>query len=181
MTKKIFFILSMMMLGITTMSAQSIIGKWAADEDFIKEMELEDKDGKIDIVLNIAQRTISIDVLMNMDDDGDLISMVYSIPGTYTKVGNKVTAKFDEKKADLKVTDIQTNDPDMKAMMKTEEGKKAVLSLVNTMVKSEVAESMKDIAEITTIFQTFTIEGVTAKKLSIKALEEVPVSFNRTK
>ena len=45
MTKRFFFILTMMMVSIITLSAQSIIGKWYADEEFIKMMELNDNDG----------------------------------------------------------------------------------------------------------------------------------------
>lgn len=167
MTKRFFFILTMMMISITTLSAQSIIGKWYADDEFIRKLELNDKDGKVDIVLSIKENTISTDILMRVDDNDDKIDMIYSVPGTYTKTGNKVTAKFDVPKAELKVTDIKTSDPEMSEMMKTEEGKKTVLKLVNTMMNAEVGDSMKDMAEITKLFNSFNVKSVNANTLSI--------------
>lgn len=43
------------------------------------------------------------------------------------------------------------------------------------------ADALKDISALADIFEVFTIDKLTAKTLDIKALDEEPVSFTRTK
>ena len=61
------------------------------------------------------------------------------------------------------------------------ENKQAMLTLVNSMMKSQLADALKDISALADIFEVFTIDKLTAKTLDIKALDEEPVSFTRTK
>ena len=56
-----------------------------------------------------------------------------------------------------------------------------MLTLVNSMMKSQLADALKDISALADIFEVFTIDKLTAKTLDIKALDEEPVSFTRTK
>lgn len=163
MTKRIFIILTMMVLCITTLSAQSIIGKWYADE-VAEAMELNELG---DVVLNIKERTISTDFYINIEDDGAKIKMLYSIPGTYTKSGKKVTAKFNADKTDVKVVDFKTNDPELLAEMKTEKGKKELYEVISSLIESEMGDLVKGLAEISAIFNKFTVKSVTAKTLCL--------------
>ena len=61
------------------------------------------------------------------------------------------------------------------------ENKQAMLTLVNSMMKTQLADALKDISALADIFEVFTIDKLTAKTLDIKALDEEPVSFTRTK
>ena len=149
----LFIILTMMVLCITTLSAQSIIGKWYADE-VAEAMELNELG---DVVLNIKERTISTDFYINIEDDGAKIKMLYSIPGTYTQSGKKVTAKFNADKTDVKVVDFKTNDPELLAEMKTEKGKKELYEVISSLIESEMGDLVKGLAEISEIFNKFTV------------------------
>ena len=181
MTKKIFLTLALMLLTITTMTAQSLLGTWKADDAYMEKMELT-KDGcHVDLYLDIKKKTIDILLFMNMTQKDGVIDMSFTIPGTYKKKGKNVFSTFDKDKTDLKVTDLQTEDPEMKAMMQTEESKQAMLTLVNSMMKSQLADALKDISALADIFEVFTIDKLTAKTLDINALDEEPVSFTRTK
>lgn len=181
MKKKMLFIALLAILGLGSAVAQDINGRWKADEALKKVMDLKDKDLDMDIVLHFSGNALTIDLPMKGKDDEMTMSLVYSVPGTYTQTGNQVKAKFNTKKASLSVTDLQTNDPEMKAMMKTPEGKKAVLLLINSQVKESMAKDLKDLAEVTKVFESFTIEKVTATALTIRMMSEQTATFVRTK
>ena len=66
------------------------------------------------------------------------------------------------------------------SMMKTAEGKKAMLKLLNETIKEQIKDDLKDINEVTKLFKMFTIQKVTDSALTIKIQDEAEGTFNRT-
>ena len=181
MTKRVFMLMMLAMIMVGSVNAQSINGRWKASEELKKKMDMTGNDPKMDIVLDITSTSIAVEIPMSMKDNEMSANMRYRVPGTYTRTGNKVVAKFNTKKADFEVIDFDTNDTEMKAMMKTAEGKKAMLKLLNETLKEQIKDDLKDINDVTKLFKMFTIQKVTDSALTIKMQDEAEGTFTRTK
>lgn len=177
MKKNFLVLFAMMVLCIATASAQSIVGKWYLDESQLKMMDLGENI-KMDFILDISQK--NFDIVYNMEVTEDDVKMWINskVPGTYVKKGNNMKVTFDTTKIDLKVVDFTSTDPEIAEMMKSPEGKKMFLELVNMTIKENMADITKDMAETAETLSEFTIGQLTAKKLTIKAGDEEMI-FNR--
>lgn len=182
MKKRILFTVVIMLLGVTTMTAQSFTGKWELEKEFFELTETESDGLKLYITLNIDKKNMNVDLLLTSekDEDGDEISFILSYPSTYTKKGNKVTAAFDYDKAGFKIVDYKTEDPEIANLISTKEGKDTFFALLNSQLQSQRDELLPEMYDaVKTLFSDFTIKDLKAKKLTILSQDEVELNFLR--
>ena len=181
--KKTLFILTLMLLGISSMSAQTLIGKWAADQDFKTLMEAgveEDPNFKIDLVLHFTLQNLNLKMLITASDDGMTMKLDYTIPGTYIQSGKQVTAKYDLNKSELKVISIESDDPEFSTLLANKEMKDMIFKMINDQVKEQMKDKLNEMSEFTDIFKQFTIESITASKLKLTFKDNATIGFDRT-
>lgn len=182
MTKRVFILMLLAMIMVGSTTAQSINGRWRASDELKKEMNTAGSGTKMDFVLDITSTGITVEVPMSMKDNEVSVKMCYRVPGTYTRTDNKVEVKFNTKNADFEVIDYDTNDTQMKIVMKNAEGKKIMLMQLNETIKEQVNDDLKDLSEVVMmLFEMFTIQKVTDSTLTIKMHDEAEGTFNRTK
>lgn len=173
MKKRIIFILTMILLGITNLPAQSYQGRWFADEKTMEELGLdldilEDAGLKdFSLLLNISKGSIKVDLLFSGKEEDITYYMIYSTPGTYSRKGNKVHARFDPDKAKFRVSNLKSEDKETKKLLKIEEFKKEMLKSLSMMIREEMGEDAKSLSYMAELFQEFTIERVSDDRLTI--------------
>lgn len=181
--KKTLLLLTLMLLGISSMSAQTLIGKWMADKDFkalMKEVAAEDTDTKVDVVLHFTQSNLNLQMVIKAEDEEMSMKFEYTIPGTYTKKGKQVTAKYTPDNATFKILSLTTTDEEMQAMLKDESMKKMIYEMINEQVKIQMKDKLSEMNEFTNTFKEFTIESITANKLKLNIQNNI-IGFDRTK
>ena len=107
--------------------------------------------------------------------------MEKAIPGTYTKKGKQVTAKYTPDNATFKILSLTTTDEEIQAMLKDESMKKMIYEMLNVEVKIQMKDQLVDLLTFTDLFKEFNVESVTAAKLNLTFKEGAQVGFDRTK
>lgn len=172
-----------MLLGINIMFAQTLIGKWMADKDFkalMKEVAAEDTDTKVDVVLHFTQSNLNLQMVIKAEDEEMSMKFEYTIPGTYTKKGKQVTAKYTPDNATFKILSLTTTDEEMQAMLKDESMKKMIYEMINEQVKIQMKDKLSEMNEFTNTFKELAIESITANKLKLNIQNNI-IGFDRTK
>ena len=184
--KKIFLVfLTLTVLAVGKMSAQSFTGRWMADDSFTEMFQSLMEEGiEAKLGLFITQKEITGQLFLRKNSDDLSLDMEVTVPGTYTKVDNKVKTTFDITKFDLKVTDIRSDNPDVKGEMAIDETREVFLKIISEMTKEELGDSMKTLGEaISVLFGEFTIQQLTDKKLTVLIEEddgsETEIGFDR--
>jgi len=178
MKKTVFLFLTLMMLGINSATAQSHIGKWVADQEFSKQVN-DDPNLKIDFVVDFTAKDINLQMSIKAIDEEMIIKCMYTIPGTYTKTGKNVSAKYSPEKAVFKIIDLKTNDAEINQLLASKETKDMIFKMVEDQAKSELKNQIEGMDEFIGVFRNFTIEKVTASKLTLGMGEGAMVSFDR--
>ncbi len=171
MKKRIIFILTMILLGITNLPAQSYQGRWFADEKTLEELGLDGIDSDeikdFDLLLNMSKGSIKVDLLFNIKVEDMTLYIICSNPGTYTRKGNRILTSFDPDKMKFRVSNLKSKDKEVKEYLKEKDFKKMLLKLLSTEMREEVGEDLILLSEITEDFQEFTIEKVSDDRLTI--------------
>ena len=173
-----FFFLTLMILGINSVTAQNHIGKWVADQEISK---LINNDPTMDIALGLVFTAKDINIQFNIkaQDDEMTMKMLCTLPGTYTKSGKNVVAKYAPEKLTLKIIDVKTNDAEINEMLASKEGREMVFKMIEDQAISEMKKQINELDEIINLFGNFTMEKVTATKL-ILGMSDTTISFDRS-
>ena len=116
---------------------------------------------------SISKGSIKVDLLFSGKEEGITYYMIYSTPGTYSRKGNKVHARFDPDKAKFRVSNLKSEDKETKKLLKIEEFKKEMLKSLSMMIREEMGEDAKSLSYMAELFQEFTIERVSDDRLTI--------------
>lgn len=162
---------------------QSLNGTWKAGQELQAMLDsiIDDKSTNVGFMLAFeGQSTIAILMPIHVTTDDMTMTVDVRIPGTYKRNGQKVTTTFNKKDTEVKATSIESDDPDIKAMIKTEESRKMLLGLVNSMIKEQLTDMLDGVSEITDGFQSFTVKSQTATQLTLTLGEDdVEAIFDR--
>ena len=178
--KKTLLLLTLMLLGISSMSAQTLIGKWKADKAF-SQLVNDDTEMHVDLILQFTVKNLNLQMVIKAEDEEMSMKFEYTIPGTYTKKGKQVTAKYTPDNATFKILSLTTTDEEIQAMLKDESMKKMIYEMLNVEVKMQMKDQLVDLLTFTDLFKEFNVESVTAAKLNLTFKEGAQVGFDRTK
>ena len=97
------------------------------------------------------------------------IGMVVGIPGTYDVTEDEVTATFDKEATELKITTLNLLDPELNQLMSAdEESRKAIVSMIESQVRSMNDSDLASIGAMSDYFRDFKIFSLTNEKLVIQ-------------
>ena len=135
------------------------LGKKGKITDIFKMMSKLDKEEKKTIAFHI----------MSEDSDVGTIGMVVGIPGTYDVTEDEVTATFDKEATELKITTLNLLDPELNQLMSAdEESRKAIVSMIESQVRSMNDSDLASIGAMSDYFRDFKIFSLTNEKLVIQ-------------
>ena len=177
--KKTLLLLTLMLLGISSMSAQTLIGKWKADKAF-SELVNDDSEMHTDLILQFTAKNLNLQMLIEAADEEMSMKIEYTIPGTYTKKGKQVTANYSLEKATFKLLSLTSTDPELEPLLKDPTTKKMVYDMVEEQAKKEMQGQLTEMYSFTDLFKEFTVESLTATKLNVTFKDSSPVGFDRT-
>ena len=170
MTKKLW-ILCLMTVFAVGASAQSLIGKWAAEPE-------KSNDATMTFVLNFKNKSnVELGLECNMSDEEMIVVFDLLVEGKYTRDGNKLTMSFNSKDAKFNLKKIQY-------FGKIAEAFKADPELEKTMNNAimEAAESIKkSMVEVFPDQGDLTIFKLTSTTLSLGDEENDTYEFKRVK
>ena len=167
--KKMFLLLCLLPLAVS-LSAQKLDGTWMADKEFKEVFELDDDETSMDMFLNFKEEKMTIAFhIMSEDSDVGTIGMVVGIPGTYDVTEDEVTATFDKEATELKITTLNLLDPELNQLMSAdEESRKAIVSMIESQVRSMNDSDLASIGAMSDYFRDFKIFSLTNEKLVIQ-------------
>ncbi len=179
MKKTMFLFLTLMMLGINSVTAQNHIGKWVVGQEFSKLMN-DDPNEERSLGLVFTAKDINLQITVKSSDEEMTMKCMFTIPGTYTKSGKNVVAKYEIDKATIKIIDIKTNDAEMNELLASKEGRDMVFKMIETQAGSQIKNQINEFDEFFSLFDNFTIEEVTASELTLGMKEGTMIGFDRT-
>lgn len=189
MKKSIFTLL--LMLATMSMTAQTIDGTWVADEAFRKEMGFDKEEPAMNLMISFdkvktKKSTKSGDFCVAMTADNDdaeigKIGVNFFIPGTFNMDGTNVQTVCNAKDAQVKISQLELKDAEMKAAMAaSEETRNAMFKLIEAEVKNNGAAEISQIGELATLFRVFKVKFDGNDKMNLIIGDEV-IGFNRVK
>ena len=170
MTKKLW-ILCLMTVFAVGASAQSLIGKWAAEPE-------KEKEGTMTLVLNFKDNSnVELGAECNMSDEE--INMVFDllVVGKYTRDGNKLTISFNSKDPKFNLKKIQFSGEIAEAFKADPELEKTVKKTLIETVESNKESLMEDIPDLGDL----TIFKLTSTTLLLGEEENDTYEFKRVK
>lgn len=168
------------MLGINSATAQSHTGKWKIEQEFRKLLN-DDPNLDIDLMLEFSTKDIYLHMVVTTVDEDLTMKCSYTIPGTYTKLGKEVTAKYTPEKSVFKLIDLKSKDPEINKLMASEDTKDFLFAMVESEAKKEILGDIGDMKDFIDLFSKFLIEKVTADLLTLNVNDGAIVNFDRTK
>lgn len=195
--KKIILCATMMLFSLMCVFAQSssvitpesLEGKWKIGEGFrailqsAMNEEGEGRDLQVDYILDFGKNnSVSIIIPMQGSEEGQDFTMEFSIPGTYTLKGNTINLELNKENISIKITDIKSDDPELKKLMENPKSRDALLLMMSSMIEEEMKSEMKDISSLVDGFASMSVQSVTDTQLKLKFGEKdikVAVTFER--
>ena len=185
----LFSVMSVYAQSSSTINSQSLEGKWKIGEGFrtllqsaLSEDE-EMKDVQMDYILDFGRNNaVTIRIPMQTTEEDMDMTMEINFPGTYKINGNALSLKLDKKNVNIGITDVKTNDPEMKKILENPEARAALLSMMNSMIKEEMKTQMDEIGLMVDDFTSMSVQSVTDTQLELKFGEKdikVAVTFER--
>ena len=180
--KRIAWVATMMLLCIVNVCAEqsavpssaaskkSLNGSWKAGKELQAMIDevIDDKDVQLEVILAFeGKNSLTIQMPIKANTEGLSMTVDVRVPGTYSQKGEKVNAKFDLTNTQMEVTDFESDDPDIMALTKTDEGKKAFLTLINSMMKEQLSDKADSLADLAHAFENFTIKSQTDSQLTL--------------
>ena len=166
-------------------STQKLQGLWNAGQEFQSLLSNYVENENMDIQFMLAfgdKDELTIAVPIKVTTQEMTLSVSIRIPGTYSLSGQEVKAKFDKEKIRCEVTDIEGDNPEIQAMTKDEESRKAFITMLNSMLKAELKDEFEDITPLSDAFGNFTVKSLTAQRMVlILGAEKQEISFDRYK
>jgi len=189
MKKSIFTLL--LMLATMSMTAQTIDGTWAADEAFRKEMGFDKEEPAMNLMISFdkvktKKSTKSGEFCVAMpavgnDDEIGTIGVNFFILGTFNMVDNNVQTVCNQNDVQVKITQLEPKDAEMKAAMAaSEETRNAMFKLIEAEVKNSSAAEISQIGELATLFKVFKVKFDGNDRMNLIIGDEV-IGFNRVK
>lgn len=177
MKRRLFTLAALMVLAVASLSAQSFVGKWKATEEFEKQMDFEKG---MDLYLETTATDIKVLMIASVQEDGMDMKMQFVMPGTYTRSGDQVKARFNKSKIDFEILDLKTTDPEISAFLKDPEMKKLLYGLIKeqAMQDSDAKEAIGPLAEA---FETFTISSLTQSTMTVMLQDALELKLTRVK
>ena len=169
-----FFLIATFLLFTCPIFAQTLDGAWTLNDEDKSLLELEDdEDSTVDLTLVIQDKDILVGFIATVtDEEVGTISLLLGTPGSYTQSGSIVNAEFRPDDTDFGVVDIDTEDPDIKELISTDEGRETFENLIKLGAKEEMEDAKKDLGVMSEYFQHFTIKTLTATRLVITLQED---------
>ena len=195
--KKIILCATMMLFSLmcvfaqssSVISPESLEGKWKIGEGFRAILQSamnekgEGRDLQVDYILDFGKNnSVSIIIPMQGSEEGQDFTMEFSIPGTYTLKGNTINLELNKENISIKITDIKSDDPELKKLMENPKSRDALLLMMSSMIEEEMKSEMKDISSLVDGFASMSVQSVTDTQLKLKFGEKdikVAVTFER--
>lgn len=189
MKKSIFTLL--LMLATMSMTAQTIDGTWAADEAFRKEMGFDKEEPAMNLMISFdkvktkkSEKSGEFCVAMpavGNDDEIGTIGVNFFILGTFNMVDNNVQTVCNQNDVQVKITQLEPKDAEMKAAMgASEEARNTIFKLIEAEVKNSSAGEISQIGELATLFKVFKVKFDGNDRMNLIIGDEV-IGFNRVK
>lgn len=176
MIKKLSIIVVLSTLVLAALSAQTIQGKWKADQEF-KRANLADG---TDLYLDFKESSINLSISVNQVKEGTSVTLLFTIPGTYTKEGSHVKAFYDYEKADVEITNYSPSNSTMKATLKDPKKREEILWLMKQRIINGSEDSFEGIKAISKeCFTDFEIRYMTGNKLLVLLNNKMNSTFLR--
>ena len=188
-TMMLFSLMSVFAQSSSVISPESLEGKWKIGEGFrailqsAMNEEGEGRDLQVDYILDFGKNnSVSIIIPMQGSEEGQDFTMEFSIPGTYTLKGNTINLELNKENISIKITDIKSDDPELKKLMENPKSRDALLLMMSSMIEEEMKSEMKDISSLVDGFASMSVQSVTDTQLKLKFGEKdikVAVTFER--
>lgn len=178
MIKKLSIIVVLSTLALVGLSAQTIQGKWKADQEF-KRANLADG---TDLYLEFKESSINLSIIANQIKEGTSVTLLFTMPGTYTKEGSHVKAFYDYEKADVEITNYSPSNSTMKAALKDPKKREEILWLMKQQIINGSEDAFEGIKDISKEYLTdFDIRYMTGNKLIILLNSKMNATFLRVR
>jgi hypothetical protein len=177
MIKKLSIIVVLCTLVLTGLSAQAIRGKWKANQEF-KRANLADG---TDLYLEFEENSMNLSISVDQVKDGTSVTLLFTIPGTYTKKGTHVKALYDYEKVDVEIINFSPSNSTMKATLKDPKKREEILWLMKQQIingSEDAFDGIKDISK--ECFTDFDIR-MTGNKLLILLNSKMNATFLRVR
>ena len=188
-TMMLFSLMSVFAQSSSVITSESLEGKWKIGEGFrailqsAMNEEGEGRDLQVDYILDFGKNnSVSIIIPMQGSEEGQDFTMEFSIPGTYTLKGNTINLELNKENISIKITDIKSDDPELKKLMENPKSRDALLLMMSSMIEEEMKSEMKDISSLVDGFASMSVQSVTDTQLKLKFGEKdikVAVTFER--
>ena len=178
---KRILILTTMLLFAFSSYAQQLEGVWKSSDKFNKKVNKEIDDPDIKTSLGLLFSKTEVYVILSLDADMEGMSMEFAvtIPGTYTRDGDHVSCTFKKLEADFQLTDISSDDPDMKAMLGSEETKAVTMQMFMGQMQPAIDEMKPELAEISDFFSDFTIKSISPQSMTLQLDQKTEAVFTK--
>lgn len=180
MTRKITMAALLLLLNVAGMHAQSLDGTWKAGEVFQKlleaEMENDPDIPNMELTVSFDGKKFTPKLRLQKADEEMNLDMEVWVEGACSRRGQKVDTTVDGSKCQIKILALETEDEEMKEMLKTEATRTMLYHLVEQMVKE--SDALNDLASVWTLFKTFEVKSLTADKL-IVTIEDYDIDFDK--
>ncbi len=174
-----FLILLTMALLSENINAQQLEGTYLASREFHTLMNsfIEEDNVDVDFCLNFNKNVINIIVTIHVSSKEMDIDCNLTIPGTYQRTGDRMFCKFDKKSTGFSLTDIRSDDPEIKEVLNSDESREGLYKLLEDMMREEMESEMSDISEVSDVFQRFTIKSQTSNTITVILEDELEIRF----
>lgn len=185
MTKKIFMLAIVLLAGTAMwqdVQAQTVEGKWKADEQFKENADLNSDEGfLVDFFLEFKKKN-AVDLILaytTSDEEMGSFSMGITMEGTYKQKKGNYTVNFNHKDLKFSILSMDLKDKEAMELMQT---MPEMRQMIENMLMAEIKKSFEQNEEVfksfAEMFGKFKVESVTKKKLTL-LIEDEPCGFDR--
>ena len=175
MTKRLFTFIAVMFLALASISAQSLSGRWKADDNFKKEYEM---DPTWDLFVDVEEDCLAIIMSVKVKEDDISLTVYIMTEGTFQYEANAVNAQIDPAKAQISIDDVETTDPEVKKRLEDPATRDAVLEFIKMAMTSQL--DIKQVVEpLVEGFSHFTIKSLTQDAMTLQFVDDSEASFVR--
>lgn len=178
--KRMITLAAMLILAFSSY-AQQLEGVWKAADKFNKKInkEIDDPDVKASLGLLFGKAEVYVILSLHADMEGMSMEFAVTVPGTYTREGEHVTCVFKKLETDISITDISSDDPDMKAMLASEETKAVAMQMFMGQVQGAFDEMKPELAEVSEYFKDFTIKSISTQGMTLQLENKTEAEFSK--
>ena len=176
--RKVLILLTMASLS-QFIEAQQLEGTYLASKEFhtLINSFVDADNVDVDFSLYFNKNIMNILVTVHVSSQEMDIDCVLTIPGAYQRSGNRMHCTFNKKSTRFALTDIRSENPEIKEVLSSDESRDGLYKLLEEMMREDMESEMSDISEVSDVFQNFTIKSQTSNIITVVLEDNMEIKF----